>query len=118
MSEVKALGTHYMIFPYSVSGLTLGYWTTVLLKNGERLTDVAIECRENPTGVYTFSFDNDGDDEAQWSLVVYETSGTTGLKFGQSWTVRKRIVEQNVKQIRSRMDSDGGYFQSSINQEK
>lgn len=116
-SEVKAGGTHYMVFPYSLSGVTLAQWTKVLIKNGERVLDIPIECREYPNGIYTFSFTNDGTDESQWSLVVYETAGTTNLKFGQTWTVRKRTAELNVKQIRSRQDSDGGFFKSSYDKD-
>ena len=116
MSEVKAKGTHYMTFPYSVSGLTRGSWTVNLYKNGERTIDVAVEVVENPDGFYTFSFDNDGTDEATWTLIVYQTSSGT-LKFGESWKVRKRTVELNVKQIRSRQDSEGGFFKSSYDKE-
>ena len=87
-----------------------------LYKNGERTIDVAVEVVENPDGFYTFSFDNDGTDEATWTLIVYQTSSGT-LKFGESWKVRKRTVELNVKQIRSRQDSEGGFFKSSYDKE-
>lgn len=113
MSEVKALGIHYMTFPYSVQGIPLPSWTRLLYRNGQLVTNIDINLTEQPLGSYTFQFANDGTDESTWSLLVYETAGTTGKKFGETWNVRKRIAEKAINQIRSRLDSDGGYIPPS-----
>lgn len=110
--EISPSKTAYLIVPHTTSGLASSAWTIYLFKDGDRVTDTPVDVRENPTGIYTFSFSVDSTDESQWTLVVYQTSAPS-TKYTEQWRVKKKIVETNVKQIRSRMDSDGGYFQAS-----
>jgi hypothetical protein len=115
--EIAAGETHYMTVPHSSAGVGYASWTKNLFKNGEVVLNTAIDMRESPSGTYTFAFVNDKEDEAQWTLQVWETANTT-IKYSETWRVKKKLIEQGVKQIRSRMDSEGGFFQSSTNQDK
>lgn len=110
--EVPTNATHYMSIRHDTAELTREDWTMVLFKNGEEVRDIAIEVVERPERTYTFSFQNDGTHESQWSLLVYETDLDTPT-YAEMWMVKKKIVEQAVRQIQARQDSDGGFFQTS-----
>lgn len=110
--EVKANGTHYMTIRHDTAGLTRGDFTMTLIKDGEEIRDIAIEVLESPERTYTFSFINDGTHDSQWQLLVHETELDTPT-YTEAWVVKKKIVEQTVRQIQARQDSDGGFFQSS-----
>lgn len=111
MSSVPVRATHYMTFPYTTAGVGFSSWITTLSKNGEVVQDTPLDFREYPSAVYTFSFVNDGDVDAVWTLIIHK-SGDTDNYFGESWRTTSKVIEQTVKQIRSRFDSDGGFFQS------
>lgn len=116
MTAIPVRGTHYMTFPYTTAAVAYGLWVKTLFKNGEVIQDIPIDFHEYPAGIYTFSFENDGDRDALWTLVLHAT-GDTNNWFAETWSTTSKIIEQTVKQIRSRFDSDGGFFQSSVNQE-
>lgn len=99
-----------MTFPHTSSGLVRGDFTFILSKNGEVVKSVAVELREIADSVYVASFENDGDDYANWNLIAFETASPT-RKYIESWQVRKKTMEQMIKQIRARQDSDGGFLQ-------
>lgn len=113
MSTLPVRATHYMTFVYSSSGLAFSNWQTALLKNGERILDTPIDYREHPSGVYTFSFRNDGDKDATWSLVV-NRKGDTNNYFVETWYTQSKVVEQTVKQLRSNQESEGGLFNPKL----
>lgn len=108
MSDITSKGTHYMSFYHSASGVTRGSWTLVLLKNGEENRDVEINIMERPNNYYTVSFKNDGTNNSIWQVFAKEPS--VEKVYTESWRVKDKTLENNVQQIRSRMDSDGGYF--------
>lgn len=110
--EMPPLAYHYMAVPHRTSGVTRSQWTVLLYKDGELITDTPVDVIENPANNYTFFFQNDGSHESVWNLSVYQTS-SPNLKYTESWIVKKRIVEQNVKYLRSRFDSEGGFFKGS-----
>ncbi len=110
--EISPNTIAYMTIPHTTAGLLYADWTVYLYKNGQQVLDVPYDIRETPSGVYTFSFKVDSEDESQWSLLAYETADTT-QKYLEQWRVRRKVAEQNIKQVRSRMDSDGGFFNSS-----
>lgn len=106
---VEANATHYMTFPHTETGSTRGDWTLVLIKNGELVRDIPIEIVELEGGVYVCTFDNDGEDKANWTLVAQD-SNDTDRTYIETWMVRKPIVEKNVQQIRSHIQGEGGFF--------
>jgi len=110
--EVPAKATHYMTIRHDTADLTRADWTIQLFKNGEEIRDIAVDVIENSERTYTFSFQNDGTHDSQWSLLVYETALDTPT-YMEMWIVKKKIVEQTVRQIQARQDSDGGFFQTS-----
>lgn len=110
--EIDPLGTHYMTIGHKNSGVGIKSWTMTLFQNGQVVLNPNISLQENPSGTYTFSFANDGTNKAIYSLIVYETALTT-TKYTQTWKVVKQSVQQVVNQIRSRMDSDGGFIGGS-----
>lgn len=112
MSAVTSKGTHYMVFPHTVAGLTRDDFNFTLVKDGEVRQDIHVELREISPNVYVASFVNDGTDYSSWTLIAQDPDVTAYI-YIETWEVRKKIVEQNVKQIRSRQDSDGGFFKSS-----
>jgi hypothetical protein len=97
-----------MTFPHSLTGRVRSNFTFSLLKNGEQVMDIEIEIRESPSSIYTASFVNDGDDHALWTLVIQDIA-VDDVFYVETWEVRKLVVEDNVKQIRTRLDSDGGF---------
>lgn len=111
MSTVPVKAIAYMTFPYTSSGVSFPNWVTVLQKNGETITDIPIDFRELPLTVYTFSFVNDGEADANWTLTVHK-SGDTNNYYVESWRVTSKIVEQTVKYLRTKQDSEGGFFQT------
>ena len=82
-----------------------------LYKNGELVLDIPIEVFESPatSGIYTFSFANDGTHESTWTLIIND-SGASDYWYHETWEVRKKITENTVKQLRSRQEGDGGFF--------
>ncbi len=110
--EIKPGGTHHMTFTHSVTGMVRDDFTITLIKNGEINQATPIEVRELAEGIYHASFVNDQEDHAIWTLVI-EDPDTESAVYFETWRVRKLIAEQNVMQIRSRMDSDGGFFKTS-----
>lgn len=112
MSEVAANDTHYMTFPHSVTGVIRGGFTIKLFKNGALLQDQPVEIKEVSTKIYTASFSNDGTDFSLWTLVISDPN-VANIYYVETWSVRRKTVDLNVKQIRSRQDSDGGFFKKS-----
>lgn len=112
MSEIEAKGTHYMTFPHTTAGLGRTDFEISIYKNGEVIADIGYEVLEGPDTYYTLSFDNDGTDYSTWTCIVHDPD-EADLYYVESWRVRKKTVETNVKQIRSRQDSEGGFFKSS-----
>lgn len=96
--------THYMTVGHKNAAVAAASWTTKLLKDGILFTDATINIVENASKVYTFSFVNDGTHDSQWTLVVYETASPTN-KYVMTWKVYKKIVEQNVKLLRGRINT-------------
>lgn len=113
MTTIPVRAKHYMTFVYPITSLAFSAWQKVLMKNGERILDTPIDYREHPTGVYTFSFDNDGDKEATWTLIVNKT-GDTDNYYVESWRTQSKVVEQTVKQLRSNQESEGGLFNPKL----
>ena len=109
MGDVAARKTHFMTFPHSLTGRVRSNFVFTLLKNGEQVIDIEVEVKESPAAIYTATFTNDGDDHAIWTLVVQDES-IDDIYYVETWEVRKLIVEENVKQIRTRLDSDGGFI--------
>ena len=110
--ELAPKQTHYMVVGHKTAAVAPSGWTIYLFKNGERVTDIEVNVVENPEKIYTFSFQNDGTHDSQWQLVVYETA-SSGTKYAMAWKVYKKIIEQSVKMMRSRLDSEGGFFSQS-----
>lgn len=104
--DMTAGATHYMTFPHQNAGVAFANWTRTLFCNGQQRPDIHIEMREQPTGVYIFSFVNDSTDESIWTLTVWETL-LSSSKYVECWRVKQPIVEQNVKQIRARAQARG-----------
>lgn len=109
MSDVAAKETHYMTFPHTVTGSTRGDWTFNLIKNGEVVLDTQIEIVELDNMVYTASFDNDGEDEANWTLIATD-SNDDSRTYIETWRAKKKTVEKNVSQIRASLEGEGGFF--------
>ena len=103
-----------MTFPAERSGILLDQWNKKLYKNNELITDIAINVTEVQPYQYIFQFDNDGTHDSTWTLIL-EDSQNLDVFYIETWRVEKRIIEQNVKYLRSRLDSEGGYFNSSSN---
>ena len=97
-----------MSFYHSTSGVTFGTWTLKLLKNGEENRDTEISVSEPITNYYVISFKNDGTKDSIWQIFAKEPS--VEKVYTESWRVKDKSLENDVKQIRSRMDSDGGFF--------
>lgn len=95
---VPANQTHYLFFRHGTAGLTRASFTIYVYKNGVRTRDVAVEVVENPANYYIASFTNDGEHDATWTLSLFH--GTS--HYFDTWRVEKPIIEQNVKQMRSR----------------
>lgn len=112
MGEILAKATHYMTFPLSTSGFTKGDFTVKITKNGEAFDQIAYEITEPFTNIYTLSFANDGTERSIWTAIVYDPDDSD-RGYIETWEVRKNIIEKNVQQIRSRQDSEGGFFKSS-----
>lgn len=110
MSDITTKGTHYMSFYHSASGVTRGTWTLTLLKNGEVNNDTEINIVEAKDNYYVVSFKNDGTKDAIWQIFAKEPS--VQKVYTESWRAKDKSLENDVKQIRSRMDSDGGFFSS------
>lgn len=102
--EIRARAIHYMQFPHNAISLTRGDFTYYVFKNGELRKDIAVEVLESPAGIYTFSFANDGDHEALWSLIAWQTSNTD-YKYGESWIVRDNVVRTTVLDIQADIKS-------------
>lgn len=119
MGEVAATGKtkfiHYMQFPYTVRELTREDFEMTLLVNGEERKDIPIDVKELPKtnySIYVFSFVNTGLDFSNWTLIVSNPDDLQKY-WVETWEVRKQTTETNVKQIRNRQDSEGGFFKSS-----
>lgn len=108
MSTVEADATHYMTFPHTIAGHIRDDFEISLFKDGQRITSIPIEVQEVADAVYTFSFNNDGTDFSTWTLIVKDPMEPT-LYYIESWEVRKKTVELNIKQVRSRQDSKGAF---------
>lgn len=109
MGEVAAKDFHYMTIPHITAGLTRDQFTIELYKNGDLFKSAPIEVKEEADKRYVLSFKNDGTDYSNWTAVVFETAVPL-LIYTETWEVKKKTVLQNVKQIRSRQDSEGGFF--------
>ena len=105
--EIRTLRTHYMTFPHNLAGILLGDWTKYLYKNGERDTATPISLRESPLGIYTFAFDNDGETESHWTLIVWPTDDAD-IRYGESWIVRNGLILSTVLDIQSTVDAGLG----------
>lgn len=116
MGEVAAKKTHFMTFPHTKTGKLRDDFTVHIIQDGVKRTDVAYEIVENAPYVYTISFENDGTDYSVLTVVAQEESVTT-LWYVETWEIRKKTAETNIKQVRSRMDSEGGLFNSSLGKE-
>lgn len=116
MGDVAARNTHYMVFPHTRSGVTRASWTMQLFKDGVLTQDIPIDIKEESNFVYVASFDNDGSDYTSWTLVLNDPA-VTDRYYVETWEVRKKTVETTVKQLRSRQDSEGGFFKSSYDRE-
>lgn len=112
MGEVLARATHYMTFPLETSGYTRADFTVKIFKNGELYDVIAYEITEPSPNIYTLSFANDGTERSIWTAIVYDPDDDDRF-IVETWEVRKNIIEKNVQQIRSRQDSEGGFFKSS-----
>jgi len=109
MSTVYGGETHYMVFPCGTTGLVRDDFNITVLKDDEVRADVAVEVEEVASGIYSASFVNDDTDKTTWTLIM-SVIAAPNTKYIESWQVRKKTIDQNVKQIRSRQDSDGGFF--------
>jgi len=107
MAEVPARATHYSIMPFGTSGLIRTDFGITLLKNGE-VNDLPVDSQEVDTGVYKFFFNNDGEHNSVWTLIV--TYG--GVGWIEDWFVKKQLVEQVVQEIRAKQ-GEGGFFQGA-----
>ncbi len=105
-----------MTFPHTLTGRLRSSFVVKILKDGEVVADTAYDITESPAYCYTLTFENDGTDYSTWTCVVSDPL-LTGVYFVETWEVRKKTVELNVKQIRSRQDSEGGFFKSSYDKE-
>ena len=116
MGDTTSKGTHYMTFSHPTVGLTRGDFNVTIIKNNELRTDIAYDIVALSAGLYQLTFENDGDDYTTWTCYVQDPAMPTRLAW-ETWEVRKKTVEQNIKQVRSRMDSSGGVFNSSLGKE-
>lgn len=116
MGTIKAKDTHYMTFPHKTAGILRSGWEVKIYKNGVLFNTIAYDIQEVYTKQYTLNFNNDGTDYSIWTAVVHDPL-QADLYFVETWEVRKPTLETNVKQLRSRQDSEGGFLQSSYNQE-
>lgn len=114
MAFIPADQTHYMTFPHTRSGSVRQDFTCVLLKNGALIQSIPINVQEVSPFKYTISFDNDGTDYSDWTLMASDNN-ITGRTYIETWQVRKLTPEKNISQIRSMQESSGGFFQSSTN---
>lgn len=110
MSDIEPKQYHYMSFFHNATGKTFTSWTFTLLKNGVRVEDIEINIEEVKTKYYVVSFKNDGTHNSVWQ--IFATEPSIDKVYTESWRVRNKTLEQNVQQIRSRLDSDGGFFNS------
>lgn len=104
--DLAPKATHYMSIPHFTSGIAYADWTVYIFKNGDRLTDIPYDIRENPTGSYTFSFDNDGEDQAQWTLIAYETASPND-RYVEAWRVRSLSSDTSVANIENLVSNMG-----------
>lgn len=105
--------THYMTFPHELTGRTRENLTVRIFKNGVYLQDIPWDLIEHPDYCYTVSFKNDGTDKSTWTCIVSD-SAVTETFYVETWEVRSKSVEANIKQVRTRMDSTGGVFGKSV----
>jgi hypothetical protein len=114
--EALAGKTMYMVFSYPTADLPRSQWTIVVHKDGEEMPEIAVDVGYRE-GKYVFTFDNDGTDKSTWQLTVTPVENTS-VHYVETWFVRKNFIEQSVSELRSRMDSEAGFFNTSINQPK
>lgn len=111
MGAASAKATHYMTLPVGIPGLVLSNFTFRVLKNDAVEESIAVEVAEISSGLYIATFKNDGTDYSTWTVVA-QADARTNVFYVETWEVRKKTIEQNIKQIRARQDSDGGFFKS------
>jgi len=104
--EIKTGATHYMQFPHNVTGLRRGDFTYYVYQDGALRRDIPVEVTEEVSGIYTFSFTNDGAHESHWTMIVWQTSDTD-RKYGESWIVRDDVPRKTVLNIQSELKSGG-----------
>lgn len=86
-----------------------------MFKDGELIRDIPYDVKEVTAFYYTLSFNNDGTDYSTWTIILNDPLDPD-IFYLETWEVRKKTTELNVKQIRSRQDSEGGFFKSSYDQ--
>lgn len=105
--EIRANATHYMQFPHNVSALIRQDFTYYVFKNGVVRLDIPVEVVEGPVGVYTFSFENDGEHEAVWTLMAWETANLD-LRYIEAWVVRDDAVRKAALDTQADIESGSG----------
>lgn len=109
MSIVQAGGTHYMTFPFSITGNTRDDFVYTVYKNGEIRADTAVDITEKKPYQYVASFVNDGTDHSNWTIIISDPT-VENTYIVESWQVRKLTAEKAINQIRTRLDSGSGFF--------
>ena len=100
MLSIGLRDTHYMTFRHATAGLTRGSFTATLIKNGALVRNIAINIKELASKIYVASFANDGTNEAQWTLVIYETASPTA-DYQETWLTQSLATDKNVQFIKA-----------------
>lgn len=112
--EALAGKTMYMVFSYPTPDLPRSQWEVDVRKDGEIMKEIAVDVGYRDKQ-YVFTFDNDGTDKSTWQITVTPLENTS-VHYVETWFVRKNFIEQSVSELRSRMDSEAGFFNTSVNQ--
>lgn len=108
---------HYMAIIHDKNNRVLQqHWHFYVFKNGTFMTSIPVTVRywqkagdRNDRSAHVMSFKNDGTPDSNWTLIAVDTSSPYNF-YQQSWTVVANVdTNKNVKYLRSRLDSDGGY---------
>lgn len=115
---VQPKGIHYLPIVHDKSSRTHpNHWYFLLYKNGQLITGIPIVVTfllasiAYGTGrrVHVISFQNDGTPDSTWELIAIDRSSPYNF-YQRAWNVVANVdTNKQVKYLRSRLDSDGGY---------
>lgn len=107
---IAPFGRHSLVWEPNAADVAGGSFLSHVFKNGQLLYRLF-----SPNLTYNFTvgtayFDNDGDVDSFWSLLIW--GFVSGDRWQQNWVVRANTTDntaKNVQYLRSRLDSDGGF---------